>query len=117
MAGDKVHELEVLQEYLNNLSVKVTKFYLFNLSNLILLSVNDILKSYALIVKDKKADVVMEFLDLVITLIKLLNRINGYLKPIFKSHINKRSQVYPNLLASNGTFIGTGLKAYLKKIF
>ena len=60
MAGDKVHELEVLQEYLNNLSVQsLPNFICLIYPTSILLSVNDILKSYALIVKDKKADVVM----------------------------------------------------------
>ena len=117
MAGDQIHELEALQEYLNNLSSP-------NLPNLIcliyptsiLLSVKDILKSYALIDKDKKADVVMGVSRYSYHPYKALkqNR-NGYLKPIFESEINKRSQGYPNLLASNGTFYWHRTKSLLEK--
>ena len=118
-ASNTAHELEACKEYFVGLKKKnklLPDFFCVIYPTAVLLKAKDFKKSYKLFISNKKIDVVMgvsKYNYHPYKSLKLNGR--GYLQPLFKEKCYSRSQNYPAMYASNGTFYWHNTKRFLDK--
>jgi len=120
-SSNKAHELEACREYLLNL-IKLNKslpdLFCIIYPTAVLLKAKDLKKSLNIIKSNNSIDVVMGVSKYNYHPYKaLVRKNNGFLKNLFKDKVNKRSQLYPDMLASNGTFYWHKTKRFLDKSY
>ena len=118
-SSNTAHELDACMEYLLNL-IKLKSclpdLFCIIYPTAVLLKEKDFKNSLNIIKSDNNIEVVMGVSKYNYHPYKaLVARKSGFLKPLFKEKYDKRSQCYPDMFASNGTFYWHRTKRFLDK--
>ena len=118
-SGDLIHELAACREYFSILQrqgCELPEYFCVIYPTAIFLKAKDIKKSFKLIDKNNKVDVVMGISKFNYHPYKAMfyNK-RGYLSTVFVNKVKARSQYYENMYASNGTFYWHRTKSFLEK--
>ena len=103
-ATDTAHELSAVSHLLNSLDTKPTYFCVIYPTAAFIVP-EDLKQSYEVLASDEACDVLMSVSSYDIHPYKsLVQDENGYWKMMFPEECKMRSQLYPHVVASNGTF-------------
>jgi pseudaminic acid cytidylyltransferase len=118
-SSNKAHELDACREYflnLINLNKCLPDIFCVIYPTAVLLKAIDFKKSFKIIKSNNNIDVVMGVSKYNYHPYKALTPMkNGFLRSLSKENSNKRSQYYPDMFASNGTFYWHRTKRFLDK--
>ncbi len=118
-ATDYAHETQALKEYLENLKKQgkeTPSLICMIYPTAVLITKKDLIRSYKIIKDNKNIDVVMGVSKYNYSPYKALSYNNkGYLIPIFKDKVQKRSQKNKEMFASNGTIYWHRTASFLEE--